>query len=104
MSWSDNWINGYPFSRPNKGHQGPFYKRELFIITRWINNYIYYKVWDEITYPFPNFHGTAKLFGPELSFERILVYCHLNNWEQPSVKLESQYEGLRSEKILLNMS
>ena len=24
-----------------------------------ICNYIYYKVWDEITYPFPNFNGTA---------------------------------------------
>ena len=25
----------------------------------WINNYIQYKVWFEITYPFPNFNGTA---------------------------------------------
>ena len=24
-----------------------------------MNNYIHYKVWDEITYPFPNFNGTA---------------------------------------------
>ena len=23
----------------------------------WISNYIYYNVWDEITYPFPNFNG-----------------------------------------------
>ena len=24
---------------------------------RWINNYIHYKIQDEITYPFPNFNG-----------------------------------------------
>ena len=24
-----------------------------------ISNYIQYKVWDEITYPFPNFNGEA---------------------------------------------
>ena len=25
----------------------------------WINNYILYNVWDEITYPFPNFNGAT---------------------------------------------
>ena len=25
----------------------------------WIGNYIHYTVWDEITYPFPNFNGAA---------------------------------------------
>ena len=25
----------------------------------WISNYIHYKVWNEITYPFPNFNGCA---------------------------------------------
>ena len=25
----------------------------------WISNYIHYKVWNEITYPFPNFNGYA---------------------------------------------
>ena len=25
----------------------------------WISNYIHYKGWDEITYPFPNFNGTT---------------------------------------------
>ena len=29
-----------------------------FILT-WVSNYIHYKVWDEITYPFPNFNGAA---------------------------------------------
>ena len=27
------------------------------LIPAWINNYIYYKMWDEIIYPFPNYKG-----------------------------------------------
>ena len=27
------------------------------LIPTWISNYIHYYVWDEITYPFPNFNG-----------------------------------------------
>ena len=27
------------------------------LIPAWINNYIYYKMWDEIIYPFPNFNS-----------------------------------------------
>ena len=37
---------------------GPFYWHGLTLISTWINNYIpHYKVWDEITYPLPNFNG-----------------------------------------------
>ena len=25
----------------------------------WISNYIHYEMWDEITYPFPNFNNGA---------------------------------------------
>ena len=32
--------------------RGPFYQHGLTLIPAWISNYIYYKVWDEITYPF----------------------------------------------------
>ena len=35
----------------------PFCQRDLTEIHTWINNYIHYKVWDEMTYPFPNFNG-----------------------------------------------
>ena len=38
---------------------GPFYKHGLTLIPVWISNYIQYKVWDEITYPFPNFNGAT---------------------------------------------
>ena len=37
--------------------RAPFYYHGLTLIPAWINNYIHYKVWDEITYPFLNFNG-----------------------------------------------
>ena len=33
----------------------------LTLILEWISNYIPYEVWDEITYPFPNFNGKVIL-------------------------------------------
>ena len=38
---------------------GPFYEHGLTLIPAWISNYIHYKVWDEITYPFLNFNGAT---------------------------------------------
>ena len=37
----------------------PFYKHGLTLIPAWISNYIHYKLWDEITYPFLNFNGAT---------------------------------------------
>ena len=37
----------------------PFYYHGLTLIPAWISNYIHYKVWDEITYPFINFNGAT---------------------------------------------
>ena len=34
----------------------PFYLHGLTLIPAWISNYIHYKMWDEITYPFLNFN------------------------------------------------
>ena len=31
----------------------------LTLIPAWISNYMNYKMWDEITYPFPNFNGAT---------------------------------------------
>ena len=39
------------------GH--PFLPTGLTLIRAWISNYIYHEIWDEITYPFPNFNGTT---------------------------------------------
>ena len=38
-------------------HLGPLYLHGLTLIPARISNYIHYKVWDEITYPFLNFNG-----------------------------------------------
>ena len=38
---------------------GPFSWRVLTLIPARISNYIHYKVWDEITYPFLNFNGAT---------------------------------------------
>ena len=38
---------------------GPFYFRGLNLIPAWINSYIDYRMWDEITYPFLNFNGAT---------------------------------------------
>ena len=39
--------------------RGPFYYHGLTLIPAWISNYIHYKLWDEITYPFLNFNGAT---------------------------------------------
>ena len=36
-----------------------FYQSGLTLIPAGISNHIHYKLWDEITYPFPNFNGAA---------------------------------------------
>ena len=36
---------------------GLFYLHGLTLIPVWISNYIHYKLWDEITYPFLNFNS-----------------------------------------------
>ena len=38
---------------------GPFYQHGLTLIPTWISNYIHYKLWDEITYPFLNFNDAT---------------------------------------------
>ena len=46
-------------TQPNNVHilLGPLFWHGLTLIPAWICNYIYYEVWDEITYPFLNFNG-----------------------------------------------
>ena len=36
---------------------GPIYLHGLTLIPERISNYIHYKMWDEISYPFLNFNG-----------------------------------------------
>ena len=37
--------------------RGSFYQRESTWILAWSSNHMPSKMWDEITYPFPNFNG-----------------------------------------------
>ena len=39
--------------------EGLFYLHSLTLISSWTSNYIHYKLWDGITYPFPNFNGAT---------------------------------------------
>ena len=39
--------------------RGPFYQHVLTLIPAWRSNHMPSKVWDEITYPFPNFNGVT---------------------------------------------
>ena len=41
---------------------GPFYYHGLSVTPASVANYIQYKVWDEITYPFLNFNGATVEF------------------------------------------
>ena len=47
---------------PHSQPRSPFHQRGLILIPAWIYNHMPSKVWDGITYPFPNFNGcTAKI-------------------------------------------
>ena len=50
----------------SKPFWGPFYEHGWALIPEWIDNYIYYNVWDEITYPFLNSTMRLLKFGKGL--------------------------------------
>ena len=39
--------------------RGSFYQHGSTLTPAWISNHIHYKMWDEITYPFPNFNSSG---------------------------------------------
>ena len=45
----------------NAAFRGPFYWHGLTLIPTWISNYIHYKLWDKITYPFLNVNGATVM-------------------------------------------
>ena len=57
------------------------------LLLTWISNYINHKMWDEITYPFPNFNGAAvevwkwlsnfipHFTGNEITYPCLVVFC-----------------------------
>ena len=54
---------------------GPFYKHGLTLIPAWISNYIHYKVWDEIIYPFLNFNGATVISTHTLQGMWLLIHA-----------------------------
>ena len=69
----------------NRFSSNNFHHTSLTLIPAWINNYIHYKVWDEITYPFLNFNGAIvdvwewiSNFIPHYTWHVITYPC----WDQ----------------------
>ena len=52
-----------------------FYKHGLTLIPAWISNYIQYKMWDEIIYPFPNVWEWISNFIPYFTGTVITYPC-----------------------------
>ena len=50
------WVNT-DYLPSNRAARALFYQHGLTLILAWISNYIHYKLWGEITYPFLNFNG-----------------------------------------------
>ena len=46
--------NGFTLNKLNMVGMNPYH-----LIPAWISNYIHYKLWGEITYPFLNFNGAT---------------------------------------------
>ena len=70
--------------------QRPLYSHNLTLIPVCISIYIHYKVWDEITYPFPNVNGAtvefwelASYFSPHFTGHVITYTC----WDQGKTML-----------------
>ena len=58
----------------NKSAPGPFYWHGLTSIPAWISNYIHYKVWNEISYHFPDFiGGTIEVWNGEVTSSHVLL-------------------------------
>ena len=54
-SWHHDWIH----LLCEHAIRGPFYWHGLTLIPAWISNHIHYKMWNEITSPFPIFNGAT---------------------------------------------
>ena len=70
-------------------------------VNPWLINYIHYKMWDEITYPFPNFNGAAVEVWEYLSnfilhftgcMIKSMLLPNFYNFRDHSVYASSQWE------------
>ena len=44
-------------------YQGPLLQKKMNLTPVCIHEFTYHKMWDEITYPFPNIDGAPLMFG-----------------------------------------
>ena len=57
------FMDAKPFWIGSGYNLGPLLLTWFNLIPKWISNYIHYKVWDEITYPMPNFNDVTIKCG-----------------------------------------
>ena len=75
-SWKNYPVAGWT-SIPEAHTWAPFYLHGLTLISAWLSNYIHYKVWGEITYPFLNFNGAIVEVQEQVSnFIHTLQACN----------------------------
>ena len=60
------FMDAKPFLISSENNLGPLLLTWFNLIPTWISNYIHYKVWDEITYPMPNFNDVTVQCGLKL--------------------------------------
>ena len=75
---------------------GPFYWHAITLIIAWMTNYIHYKMWDEITFPFPNFNTaqTRQIRTPVLRIPpAVTSQAKMKNWLHECQKWASHMIG-----------
>ena len=88
----------------------------LALIPAWVNNYTHYTVWDEITYPFPNFNGSTIEVWEWISnfilqsIVHVITYLHLIGLKLIHISKRSPRRfrrrgiGYRGERIALTLN
>ena len=82
--------------------QRSFYRHGLSLIPAWISNHVPNKVWDEITYPFPNINGaTVEVWewmnnSPYILW-RVWLLIHAEIKVKPCYRRGAQNEGSKCE-------
>ena len=78
------YLSGPRYFDSTNSHKGSFYEDGLTYMFAWICNYIHYKVWDEIVYPFVKFNGASivwkwmnYLISHLLSVSLFIIYIYI---------------------------
>ena len=68
--------------QPAYSHQVSLYKHGSTLIPVWLSNNIHFKLWEENTWPFPNFNDAGTILGMSAANERLrqIVTSPLIGW------------------------